>query len=966
MKYTYLYNTKTGDDHCYCLSAKDVGEDIKVEVKSYDANEVSILRTTDEDGNVTDQFTDHEGKLILTRQKANGIPHDTYIVYDGHGRKRVVLPPLAADALGGYSTFMCSQVEAVQLYGYLYYYDERDRCIKKKLPGCEPIYYVYDRCNYLVLKQDGNDREAGRWQSFQYDRLGRQVIWGFMTRNKTHADWIRICKNLDLRIYFIGASYGSENYGYTSVPRISYLCTPLIINYYDDYEYTTIFNEFIGFLNRPEYYSSFSASSLTSRDKLTGQVVALLNDPFKRDCIAYYYDQRGREVQSTMNSAFGFRNYTFTNYDFIGQPVSVRKEHTSIYRDTPPASVDDVDHILTYEYEYDHAGRLSKLYQTYDNDAKVLVAKYEYDEVGRLEKKLLHNETATSTYKYNVRGWPTEINEPRMSQKIYYNENLPQGVTPLYNGNIPCLSNTADNNLTSHFTYDGLNRLVSTKQYRPDGRFIETPEKFTYDKMGNVLTIERSYYDPYPDYLNEMTIQYHGNQIKKVTDESRGHDYYVLRYQDAANKDIEYFYDSNGNLVKNLDNKIGFIKYNIINLPEAVAFNDGNLLTYSYMADGRKVRDSYGSFPIRTSTPLDSIVNNTDPYITEHNDWSEDYYYSGRLYRIATPEGFIRFVNRVGYSIFYSMKDHVGSFRGYWEPGYTNGPITFSYPSYHPSGIIYRKPYTDVPFALGGKEFMGTNNLDEYFFGARTMYAIMNRFNQMDPLCEKYYSVSPYAYCMNNPVRFVDPDGKDSFEYDIETRKLTWINDVGGKESQTVDFVKGYVFFTYRTIEGENIYVYALKEGYAITNFDANFDDRGYNAKSGYEYSFDDFIMRNEILKDPNPIGSYILDTERLHGAEPITRRDAELTYGSSLMNLVALTRTMETALQLVDTGVGSTRKIGNSFNLKSSYNINNQPQSNKNSWNQFLRQNKGRYRGANWLKEATKDYYNSSLYKNK
>ena len=69
VKYTYLYNTKTGDDHCYCLSAKDVGEDIKVEVKSYDANEVSILRTTDEDGNVTDQFTDHEGKLILTRQK---------------------------------------------------------------------------------------------------------------------------------------------------------------------------------------------------------------------------------------------------------------------------------------------------------------------------------------------------------------------------------------------------------------------------------------------------------------------------------------------------------------------------------------------------------------------------------------------------------------------------------------------------------------------------------------------------------------------------------------------------------------------------------------------------------------------------------------------------------------------------------------------------------------------------------
>ena len=34
----------------------------------------------------------------------------------------------------------------------------------------------------------------------------------------------------------------------------------------------------------------------------------------------------------------------------------------------------------------------------------------------------------------------------------------------------------------------------------------------------------------------------------------------------------------------------------------------------------------------------------------------------------------------------------------------------------------------------------------------------------MDPLCEKYYSVSPYAYCANNPVKYVDPDGKD---YDV-------------------------------------------------------------------------------------------------------------------------------------------------------------------------------------------------------
>jgi len=31
----------------------------------------------------------------------------------------------------------------------------------------------------------------------------------------------------------------------------------------------------------------------------------------------------------------------------------------------------------------------------------------------------------------------------------------------------------------------------------------------------------------------------------------------------------------------------------------------------------------------------------------------------------------------------------------------------------------------------------------------------------VDPLCEKYYWISPYAYCLNNPVKYVDPDGKD-------------------------------------------------------------------------------------------------------------------------------------------------------------------------------------------------------------
>jgi hypothetical protein len=47
----------------------------------------------------------------------------------------------------------------------------------------------------------------------------------------------------------------------------------------------------------------------------------------------------------------------------------------------------------------------------------------------------------------------------------------------------------------------------------------------------------------------------------------------------------------------------------------------------------------------------------------------------------------------------------------------------------------------------------------------------------IDPMCEKYYWISPYAFCLNNPVRFVDPTGKDVWEIDAEGRIVNRIED---------------------------------------------------------------------------------------------------------------------------------------------------------------------------------------------
>ncbi len=52
------------------------------------------------------------------------------------------------------------------------------------------------------------------------------------------------------------------------------------------------------------------------------------------------------------------------------------------------------------------------------------------------------------------------------------------------------------------------------------------------------------------------------------------------------------------------------------------------------------------------------------------------------------------------------------------------------------------------------------------YFGARYMdHELMTMWLSVDPMADKYPSISPYNYCMWNPIKLVDPDGMDWYEY---------------------------------------------------------------------------------------------------------------------------------------------------------------------------------------------------------
>ncbi len=78
---------------------------------------------------------------------------------------------------------------------------------------------------------------------------------------------------------------------------------------------------------------------------------------------------------------------------------------------------------------------------------------------------------------------------------------------------------------------------------------------------------------------------------------------------------------------------------------------------------------------------------------------------------------------------------------------------------------------------------------------ARHYHPTLSIWLSVDPMSDKYPGVSPYAYCGNNPVRLVDPNGReisedlDKWRYNTTTGELTWLSDEGGQSNQTVEFV---------------------------------------------------------------------------------------------------------------------------------------------------------------------------------
>ena len=140
----------------------------------------------------------------------------------------------------------------------------------------------------------------------------------------------------------------------------------------------------------------------------------------------------------------------------------------------------------------------------------------------------------------------------------------------------------------------------------------------------------------------------------------------------------------------------------------------------------------------------------------------------GRIDRRQFDEGYCQATKyaynpgKDNFTFYCYNRDHLGSIRQVIKADGSQGSIVQSM-DYYPSGTQFCDGTTDskvLYHKYNGKEFDKMHGINTYDYGARQYNPVLGRWDRVDPLSEKYYDVSPYTYCGNNPVRYIDPDGK--------------------------------------------------------------------------------------------------------------------------------------------------------------------------------------------------------------
>lgn len=790
VRYDYAFNTSRENVRKYTVSStlntsRGAYVNTIAENGYYSSNSLSKTviknenwKASDGKNNTTEEFKGFDGNIVLKRTYNDGVAHDTYYVYDIYGNLSYVLPPLANGAITS---------TTLDKLCYQYLYDEKNRLVEKKLPGKNWEYIVYDKADRIVMTGPVNspfgDGNTG-WLFTKYDAMNRVAYTGYYNGHSVTAANRQLIKDAVDAQSDNNESKTTANqtvdgvairYSNTKFPTSSF--NLLTVNYYDNYS----------FPNAPTSFPSIGgvATVQTVKGLPTGSWTRVVTTSAERKATMNYvlYNAKYQPLRAYSKNYLGGNTRTDYEVTFAGVPTKATTKHRRTTGDSELTIVDN--------YTYDNQLRVTKHTQKIGTQPEQLIAGNVYDALGTLVTKNVGGlKTANDPlqkvdYRYNVRGWLTDINSFRegvlgiretvMDQKDLFHYKIKYNTIfigdddtkPQYNGNISSIawSTKTDNKARGYaYDYDHLNRLQYAShlgRFQPDGsgggiviigynyfRTGQYAEDLTYDKNGNLLTLDRfgQEVDEQPIKIDELTYTYDGNRLLKVADGTNSPE----GFHDQNGTGNDYSYDTMGNMLTDKNKKITSIKYNHLNLPTEVVFNTGKI-SYTYDAAGT-----------RLAKKVEPISGTT---VT--NDYLGGFQYeNNELKFFHQPEGFVQKENNQ-YIYHFIYKDHLGNNRLTYADLNGDGEVTpgeiIEENNYYPFGLKHQG-YNELAGDVHKYKFLNREHQPELGLNTiatdyRHYDAALGRFNNMDALSELAYGQTPYRYGFNNPVYWTDPTG---------------------------------------------------------------------------------------------------------------------------------------------------------------------------------------------------------------
>ena len=705
----------------------------------YSPGTLLCTETVDGDGRVSELWTDRSGRTVCEKRFLDSLRTSaavTSYAYDRIGRLRWAVSPEGSALLGQGTTYAATS-DLASRWCYLYFYDSRGRLTEKRLPGPVAEKYVYDNADRLVLTQSPLMASSSFALGIYYDALGRET-----GRKKVNL----LSKTIEeIRSSF--ESSGTHSY-YTRANNPVWKETA-----FDTYpEWVPEGLEFVQENGFP------GPDTLRTRGLATALRQTVLGDG-GYSYASMYYDSLGRVVQKVEMLPAGTLR-TSSAFDRQG----------NILREKASFAADSLSHVLERTFTYDSRGRLLEEC-AYLDGARMSSVESAYDGLGRViglsyREDIEENEyTVHNDLSYNLQGWMNGCSAGYENDfflsRLHFDDPLP-GEAPSYTGNVSSWwtwhdtgEDYSDNEFG--FSYDHLGRLTATRSVK-GGEQDLYGEDLSYDLNGNITSLTR----------------------REGTSEGT-----TKSWTYTGNRRSGHSYDAAGNIRSGGMPGVESITYNILSLPSSVTLSgvSDHTVEYAYLLDGTKTaaveREKITFPPIIPPMPLTegetaevqaSLPTDLEPimmrrrghvYAGPFRFYVNDYDSTFVLESAAFSEG--RIVRKeLNDSVFifephFFIKDHLGSVRAVVK---ADGEI-LQQNDFQPYGekiLADGLASGENDYLYCGKEFQTFFDLPFYDSGAR-FQRNDGIFLSIDPLAEKYYGISPYAYCSGDPINRVDPEG---------------------------------------------------------------------------------------------------------------------------------------------------------------------------------------------------------------